>query len=283
MIENLTEETNLIDLIINIYKTIVHRRKVIVSSFIAAFLLGFLYLQIKVPVYKTEMIVSSPVVTSERITFFIEPLSNLAKEKNIEELCRLLNIDSVTAMKIVDIEAKELKDITKSNKNENYDSEYLRQQNCLVSVKIKGSIAVSDTIQVGVIKYLKKNNFIQRRTEIEMGNLLNLKKRIKNEISELDSLKVNIFKNKGQYSLMDPSSINNSIANLYQQELNIDLKMKLDDGGVNIIRDFARYKSPIEPSKKLVLIFCLVFGFVLSYLSILVISVRERLKTQENS
>ena len=111
-----------------------------------------------------------------------------------------------------------------------------------------------------------------------MNNLLNLKKRIKNEITELDSLRRRISRSNGQYSMMDPSSINNSIANLYQQELGIDLKMKLDDSGVNIIRDFARYKSPIEPRRNIVLILCFVASIITSYIAIIIISVKEKIQ-----
>ena len=276
MSEN-TEEVNLVNLIVSIYKTVVYRKTIVAISFIISFSIGLTYLLQKVPVYKTEMVISSPVVTSERITFFVEPLGKLANEKNYQELSNLLQVDSSISNCIKDIEATELKDNTKAGKSDNYDSEILRQQNCLVTVKYQGSSSLSDSIQSGIVRYLRNNNFIKRRTEIEMNNLLNLKKRIRNEISELDSLRRKISKNPAQYTMMDPSSINNSIANLYQQELVIDLKMKLDDGGVNIIRDFVKYKAPIEPKRNVILGICFVGGILLSYISIIVISVREKI------
>lgn len=276
--ENQLTEINLIDSIVDIIKTIIKHKKIIFICFILNLGLSIAYLILKKPVFKTEMIISSPVVTSERISFFIDPLGKLVEEENFEELSRLLNISIPAASSIKGIEAKELKDDLKSSKSENYNSEVLRQQNCLVSVKIKNNPLLSDTIQKGIVTFLRKNDFIKRSTESEKTNLINLKNRIRHEIAELDSLKIKVSYAVGQIGLMDPSSINNSIANLYQQELGIDLKLKLDDGGVNIIRDFARYKSPIEPKRNLVLLLTLISSLITSYLAVIFISVRNKLK-----
>lgn len=280
MQNNIENEINLVDIVISFIKTLIKYKKTIIFIFLIINSFGLIYIIIKKPVYKTEMIISSPVVTSERITFFIEPLGKLAAENNIKELSKLLGIDSSITIYIKDIEAKELRDETKMSKSENYDSEFLRQQNCLVTIKIKSKPHLSDTVQQGIVNYLRNNNFIKRRTEIEMSNLLNLKSRIQNEIKELDTLKRKFTKSNGEFSMMDPSSINNSIAHLYQQELNLDLKMKLDDGGVNIIRDFVKYKNSIEPKINIVFLICFILSVFTSYLTIFIINIREKIKFQ---
>ena len=91
-----------------------------------------------------------------------------------------------------------------------------------------------------------------------------MKNRIHREIGELDSLKRTVTQQRGGVTVMDPSSINNSIAALYQSELNIDMKIKLEDNGINIIRDFARFKKPVEPKPLIVFIISFIVASLIS-------------------
>ena len=40
--------------------------------------------------------------------------------------------------------------------------------------------------------------------------------------------------------------------------------MKLNDGGINIIRDFAKFRKPVSPKLEVVLLICFVLSTVLS-------------------
>ena len=261
---NEVREVNLMYSLIDAYIIAKSKLKLIITVFSIVFILGFVYILIKAPVYQTEMIVSSSVVTSERIAIIIEPLEKLVEEKNYFELSRLLKIDSSTASKIKTIEAKEIKDETITNKTPSYASEDLRQQNCLVTLKVKHNPSYFDTIQSGILSYLRNNDFVQRKSILDMNNLLNMKNRIHREIGELDSLKRTVTQQRGGVTVMDPSSINNSIAALYQSELNIDMKIKLEDNGINIIRDFARFKKPVEPKPLIVFIISFIVASLIS-------------------
>jgi len=264
------KEINIISLIIDIYEIILAKRILILSVFATVFSLSIGYFLLKAPVFKTEFIISSSVVSSERIAIIVDPIGKLVEENNIAELSKLLNIDSVTASKIVTIEAKEIKDETKAGTNTSNDSEGLRSQNCLVTLKVKRSPELYDTIEAGILYYVRNNDFVSRKSNSDMNNLKSMKERIRKEIKALDSLKTQIAqKGNSGYMFMDPSSINNSIASLYQNELNIDNKIKMDDGGINIIRGFPRFKKPVEPKLKLILIIAFVLSVVLSSLIIM--------------
>jgi len=264
------KEINIISLIIDIYEIVQAKRILIVSVFATVFSLSMGYFLLKAPVFKTEFIISSSVVSSERIAIIVDPIGKLVEENNIAELSKLLHIDSVTASRIVTIEAKEIKDETKAGTNTSNDSEGLRSQNCLVTLKVKRKPELYDTIEAGILYYVRNNDFVSRKSNSDMNNLKSMKERIRKEIKALDSLKIQIAqKGNSGYMFMDPSSINNSIASLYQNELNIDLKMKMDDQGINIIRGFPRFKKPVEPKLKLILIIAFVLSTILSSLIIM--------------
>lgn len=229
---------------------------------------------LRLPVFKTEMIVSSSVITSERVSIIIDPLGKLAREENYRELAALMNLDTNITSHIEDITAKELRDETKTL-TDNYEGEILRQQNCLVVLKVTKNKSLADTIQAGIVHYLRNNEFVRRRSEIDRQNLDFMKIRIQREIKELDILKDKISQQKTGFSMMDPSAINNSIANLYGQELAINLKMQLEDRGINIIRNITNFKSPIAPKLWLFLVAGILSSFFMSVFIILVIEIKE--------
>ena len=262
---NEIREVNLMSTLIDAVIIAKSKSKIIFIVFGVVFGLGFTYLFLKSPVFKTEMIVSSSEVTSERLAIIIEPLEKLVEEKNYTELSKFLRIDSITAAKIKTIEAKEIKDETKMNQSSSYSSEDLRQQNCLVSIQVKSNPLLFDTIQLGILHYLRNNDFVKRKSVLDMNNLMRMKARINREIRDLDTLKRTIATQKGGYMYMDPSSINNTIAELYQSELNIDMQMKLEDDGINIIRDFVRFKQPVAPKANIILIICFLVSIVISF------------------
>ena len=196
------------------------------------------------------------------MAILIEPLGRLAEEGNHKELGQLMNLDSLTASHIVDIIAKELKDESKVNSSENYDGELLRQQNCLVTLKVKEPRSIMDTIQSGILYYLRNNEYIKRRSTIERNNLIFMQARIRNEIKELDQMKEKINFLKSGMSLLDPSAVNNSIANLYGQELSINGKIMLEDQGINIIRNVTSFKKPISPKLWLNVFVAITLSFI---------------------
>lgn len=212
------------------------------------------------------------------MTILIDPLGRLAEEGNHKELGQLMNLDSTTASHIVDIVAKELKDESKINSSENYDGELLRQQNCLVTLKVKEPRSIMDTIQSGILYYLRNNEYIKRRSSIERNNLIFMQTRIRNEIKELDQMKDKINFLKSGMSLLDPSAINNSIANLYGQELSINGKIMLEDQGINIIRNVTYFKKPVSP--KLWLNIFIAF-FASTLISVVYIAYKEAVKYYE--
>lgn len=262
------KETSIIELTYLFLILIKKYSKIFLASFVLIVLFTMVYIFLSTPIFKTEMIVSSSVVNSERLLMLIEPIGELAKEGNYNELSRLLNIDSVSATNIAEIEAKNVEE-DGGKKSENYDSEILRQQNCIVILKLNNGLNLSDTIQSGILYYLKQNDFIKRKALIEETNFKFMKTRIQHEIKELDSLKLK-FPSINNINLMDPSSINNSIANLYQQELSINLRLSLLDGGVNIIRTFAKYKNPVSPRKSLILVISFVLWLLCNVLYIFI-------------
>ena len=264
--------------IIDILKIFKVRFKLIAFLFVISISISFVYYIFKKPVYKTEMIVTSSIVTSERLAILMDPIEELVMEKNYTELSQLMNIDSLTASHIKSIAAKEIKDDARPNAVQNFDGEVLRQQNCLVVLKIKANPKLADTVQSGILNYLRKNKFINRKSKIERDNLEFMKKRIQQEIKALDTLKKKITLS-GDFNMMDPSAINNTVADLYQKELHIDSKMQLEDGGVNIIRDVSRFKSPIEPKLWLCVLLGLIFGFFLSIITISLLEITQNLKS----
>lgn len=271
-------ELDLIESFANLLIAISKRIKDLIIITTIFIFCGFVYWKFKIQVYKMEMIVSSSVINSERLTFLIEPLGKLAIEGNYKELSKQLNIDSSTAKYIKNISAKDPKEESSGN-SDNYDSEALRQQNCFVSIEIKDNPKYGDTIQTGILKYLRNNNFVSRRIKVDQDNLLFLKSRIQKEIKALDSLKTKVAGS----NMMDPSSINNSVANLYQQELNINAKLSLQDGGINIIREFIKFNQPIGLSFKLLMLFSFCSGLIFSILFILITDLIIQYKKQNSS
>jgi hypothetical protein len=266
--------------IIKIFKS--HSR-IFITIFVITISLSVLYFFIKKPVYKTEMIVTSSIVTSERLAILVDPLSDLVEEKNFSELAALMNIDSTTASFIKGIEAKEIKDELKASASQGYDSEILRQQNCLVVLKVKSNPKLADTIQSGILNYLRNNNYVKRKSANETQSLEFEKTRIQLEIKALDTLKFKITNNISELSsMMDPSAINNSIANLYHRELGINSKLLLEDGGINIIRDVTRLKSPIEPKLWLCVFVGILMGFILSLTTVIIQEFKNKYLSELN-
>lgn len=242
-------------------------------------LISYIYYLTRVPVFKTEMVLSSQVVTGERLGIIIEPLGELAKEQNYAELSRLTALSPAMAKNIVNIEAKELKDESRVNSSDNFGAEVLRQQNCLLTLKLKKSSSISDSIAFGILYYLRHNAYINRLSSVEKNSLNQRRIELLSGIEELEKLKNQGLVGGKSYAMIDIPKIDKSLLDINFEIKAIDRSLELNENGINIIKDFTKYKNAIEPSFRLCMLMGFIMGIFISLIAIFSGSINKLLKS----
>lgn len=191
-------------------------------------------------VYKADMIVSSPIVSSERIVLLTKPLNELAREKNYSRLASLLGLSIEEAKLVKGIDAEQVK----NSKDEVPDA--FAFQNCTIEARIQKDTALFKKLQSGFENYIRSNNFIKRKAKVNKENQEAMLTKLSDEIEDLNTLKAHIA-NGDLVTPINPSQPIENLRSFYEDLNELKIGYKLQDDGLNIISPFIIFQKPVAP------------------------------------
>ena len=228
--------------------------------------LGLFY--ITRPVYSSSTVLSSGTLTNEFCSDMIINLDLLIRDKTPEILAKKLDI-SISS-------AKSIKDIEFDNYDEKLKKRYENKDTVVLGLPFRVRVfaytnTVFDTLQTALVTYLENNKFALKRKEIKIANLNSLREKLKNDIIQLDSLKITVGSNmlpRGTQNgfvfgePIDPMNMFKQEIILFKEDLSARKELQLSDN-IQIIQEFSPRAKPDYPRRRNNLIYGFIVGFIL--------------------
>ncbi len=277
MSANPSDEIDLQQLAINIVRYFQRYLRFISISTLIGTLSGLVFYFVLPPVYESQMIVMSDILTSSYSDRLTESLDRLIKEKNDSILAQRLGLTVNEAKKITQIEIESVKKEASTSKD-NESSTFI------ITVNVKQQSLLLK-LQEGLISYLRNNEFVKTRVRQREEMYKTLIDKLDLEIQSLDSLKARLFQGKPVYSkssemlLVDPTNIYSKIIELTQQRIGYKNALELFNS-IQLIEGFTPFKKPASPKLSI----ALVVGFALGFFGAIgILTLKQLLKMARES
>lgn len=281
---------------------IFHNIKLIAALIILGGIAGSLYFYSKKPYYESSMTLSSDYYKGELLDNSIKNLDEVCSEGNSKVLANLLRIPESKATKIRSIQVSPI--ISNSyqllvdlySQDEKHQGKldslllYSNQINFQLNVEVYDTAALNglDTI---LVNYIRNNEFVKKRIEVDRTNLINLKDKLSRESSKLDTLKRSIaasIKSSGDAGRsgtnnvilgeksVNPIDIYREDLQIYNQRQDIEKQLALN-AEIEIIEKFIPYANPKSGSLTINIVKGAVSGLLLAILFVLYQMLNESL------
>ncbi len=212
-------------------------------------IVGVAYMYLKTPVYKSTAIYTSNLMNNQYNEAFINELRWLAREKNYDELAKILVMDYEDVQNIKKIEYEAFEVITKDT---------LMSSSFKVHVYVKDE-RLFDSLQYKLLGYMENNIYANKRKLAKEQSLRLFSEKMNDEIVELDSIKKIVSLQSGQL---------NSLVETYRQviELYMDRYKLMEQmalmNNYELIQEFSNFRKPYSPRLRELLLIVTVFGCV---------------------
>jgi len=261
------DEINLKELIINIFQSLRKNLILILLLVIIGGLIGFVGFKIIKPVYKTQMILSARTQLAHNCVFIINTWEDYISKNDYNSLANktAINLENLKSINKINSEIKGEED--KESKTKSF----------IINIAVYNN-TVLDSLENGIVGYLS-NSATKNKIE-KKKNLIAFKKRIDNEILNLDSVKLSLHNlilkggNSNNPFLSDPGNINSDIVKLYDRSLEVEEEIQALDK-INIVESFSHSDKPDGNNLLKLIVIGLVSGFVLSLVIIFFKSIME--------
>ncbi len=277
--------------------------KIVLALTVLGTLLGAGYYFAVKPYYNSHMTLGSEYFKGELLDNSIQNLDKVCSEGNAKVLASLLNIDSTRAAQIRSIKVspivsqnyKMLLDLYSKDENgqKKLDSLllYNNQTNFQLNVDVYDTTALRglDTI---LVNYIKKNEYVRKRIEVDRANLANLKDKLGRESVNLDTLKKSMAssmrtggeagRNGANNVILGERSVNpidvyKEDLSIYNQRQEVERQLALN-AEIEIIEKFIPYSEPESGTLIKNLIKGILAGIIFSILYVFYIILRDGLK-----
>jgi len=233
-----------------LWVTIKKRGKLIVALFLFATFLTAAVSFIMTPVYKSHLFVGvpliapneakMPLIAPNEAKMLIESITTFLKEKDYDQLKKLLGLKEDTLQKLKEINCK----IERGNK-----------QSFTLEIETTQKEDIPK-ISSALISYLNKNQYVKEKIQIERNTLKKKKAMLLSKLKEMEKLKNNILKriSSGQTSVIgfNPMEVETSIVSVRNELQNTEKALTLLKGFEKINEPFIP-KKPFKPKKTLMI------------------------------
>jgi hypothetical protein len=242
--------------------------------------LGSGYYFFKSKVYESKFIAECQSIPDSRVVDLIQDLDKIRENEDWSLLAQKLKmkVDEVKKIKefeplpnvVIEKEAKGLDDYLLPTTEISYKFGLI--------VKVKDNL-ILPKLQNGIIHYLSSNEYSTIRVDRFLENRKSLLKYLEKQIINLDSLNL-LFATKIVSSsnisstLTSPGDYKGLLVNLKERALAVEDQIKFC-GPVMVIQPFTAFKYPVAPEGLIVFGLSLLFGNLVSFLAILIISLRK--------
>lgn len=272
---------------------------VIVTTIVCSIFYG---LFLKKKFYESTMIINSAYLNKRIIDNTIEKLNLLAEEKNKSGLAKLLNLNDSVAAKISKFEAKPfvaetdvielevLKEQLKSARDNSKNPGVIDQVIQRIEIENRHAFEItvrtfSPTVivelQSALVNFLRNNDYVKKRIEINRQGLLQRKEKLLIESGKLDSLKELIYANYKSMAEKERQGSNNvilsdrSITNpidvygqsilIYNEIQSIDRELHIQSD-FEVVDGFTEFSEPASASLSKMVAQAFILGIGIAYL-----------------
>jgi hypothetical protein len=289
--------------IVGVRKATYSNKRIFGAAILFCLMLAAAYKLLFPPLYESTLLLRSSYMDTRYLQNEIDKLNKLTEEEELGALQRTLNIDKATAEQIVELELvpylseEEVLEIrlTKERLEDVEDLnpailerlaryfEYENRRMFQISVTTKDP-TVFQPLEEGLVEYLKGDDFVSRRLQINRVNLMARRKKLVEETSTLDSLKDVLFENLASMAKEREGGSNNVILSdryltnplevfsrdleLNNQILQIDQQLFLEPE-FEVIDGFTAVYRPINPGWLKSIAIAIAAGIILAYLVII--------------
>lgn len=290
------DEIDLSLVALNLINIIKRYRVLLIMIVSLGCLIGVFQYYKSAPYYETSLIATSRVLTFNQVANLIKVLDKLAAEGNHSLLAKKMNVSISVAENISQLKAVVVEEeVTRVTDDD--DETLAFKRNLALANNVSEIVLTTtdnkqlDSIQTGLLFYLETNPFVEKRKSIQKRNLERMQTRLLEEVKKLDSLRLSVNKLISQSSantsttiVMDPSSINRSILELYKREQNLQTELALIDD-VQIIQGFTPFEQPSGPGLLKVIAIALGASLALGFILIALLEIRRgirKVRIQQN-
>ncbi|WP_456401543.1 Wzz/FepE/Etk N-terminal domain-containing protein [Persephonella sp.] len=219
-------------------------------SVVLFLIIGFGYLFLAKPVYRTETVIKIPsdLVSKNESVGLIKNIDNLLNEKRFTEVSDLLGISVDTSEKLKSISGSGLKS----------DKELIK-----INIYVYDP-SVINLVSKGILRYLNSNNFVKERIDLKKEELIFLLKETNLRLKEIESIRSSIIEKlkNGELSNLgfNPTEIDSVILNLKGRKINLENQIRLLRGHEIAVEPLIP-KEPYKPNKNLVILVSIFIGF----------------------
>ncbi len=258
------EEIDLVALLIKTAK-LVRKRLVLLIALLSIGALGgwILTLLVFKPMYVSQMVIQSQVLSPTEVSALLKPIQLLAKENNQPLLESYLSQPTEVARYLVNVESKATIDYEKT-------SVIRKDSSITIQVSVSDPTAFQG-IEKGLVHFLENNPYVKRNTELYRQSQETILAQVLQEKRHLDSLKSQIEKAiaRGQLTGMVPDIYSATIKlTLLETETRQKLALVND---IEVMQSFTPYRYPLKakPSTNILIAVTLVFALWIVIVAVL--------------
>lgn len=240
-----------IDGIFDIFGSIFYLMRVhtlyLMQFIVLGLVVGAAYMYLKVPVYKSTAIYTSNLMNNQYNEAFINELRWLSREKNYEELSKLLVMDYEDVKNIKKIEYESFEVVTKDS---------LMSSSFKVHAYVK-DVRLFDSLQYKLLHYMENNIYANKRRSAKEQSLRLFSEKMNDEIVELDSIKKIVSLQSGQLNSLVETY--RQVIELYMERYKLMERMALMNN-YELIQEFSNFRKPYSPRLRELLTIVALFG-----------------------
>lgn len=230
------------------------------------------------PAYKTEAIFISDMIPARYCTNLIQNLNELRRPGNIPELARTLDIPQEAAWQIQGI-------IPTAAPKDTFVVEKRDSSMSLFRITlVLSNMQHIQAIQDGLVRYLENNDYVRKRKEARLNNLVKQKADLEQRVKNLDSLRILVTnsvvpRSQGQGIILgepiNPVSVYQAEVSYLRDQLNIQERIATIDN-IEVLQPFFKLGEYNHPDYDKYLTYAFIASFLFGLLVVLLIGRRPK-------
>jgi len=267
------EEIDLVALLIKTFK-IIRKRLVLLISLLSLGALGGWVLTLLVfkPVYVSQMLIQSQVLSPTEVSALLKPIQLLAKERNQPLLESYLAQPTEVVRHLVNIEGRAT--------FEGKDPLIRKDSSITIQVSVSDPTAFQG-VEQGLVYFLENNSYVKRNTELYKQSQETILAQVLQEKKHLDSLKAQIERAiaRGQLTGIVPDIYTATIKlTLLETETRQKLALVND---IEVMQSFTPYKYPLKAKPSTNILIAMALAFLLWVVIVTALEIKAIADKQE--
>lgn len=234
------EEVDLMEVFLKLIIVIRKNFLLIVLFFVLGSVIGFIYYASAQKVYKSNLVISSDILTNSYSKALIDNINQHRKDQNLDAIVKSLHVSIQVAENLHYLKVEKLEAATDLKESEKF----------VITADVS-DVQILPELQQGVIFYLSNNDYVKIRVEQRKRYLDELIAKVEREIKDMETLKQGIMSGaffesvKGDV-MFDPTVVNSKILELTKEKLTLENSRDLVNS-VQVIEGFSQFDGPSSP------------------------------------